>query len=99
MHAVIRHRIESRKRRVARRLDKRRYPDDLSRPMLRGGSLKFELAGRVVGTAYGGIGLIHQRVRELQLAEAIDARLHLFKIHLPYHRRNPAMARPLPVAA
>lgn len=88
VHAIIRHRIESRKRRVARRLDKCQYPGDLSRPMLRGGSLKCELAGRAAGTAYGGSGLIHQLVRELQLADAIDARLHLFKIHLPYHESD-----------
>ena len=88
MHAIIRHRIESRKRRVARRLDKFNYPDDLSRPMLRGGAMRCELAGRAVGTAYGGIGLMHQLVRKLQLAEAIDARLQLFKIHLPYHESD-----------
>jgi hypothetical protein len=91
VHAIIRKRIESGKRRLARRLDKFQYPEDLSRPMLRGGPLQYELAGRAVGTAYGGIGLIHQLVRELQLAEAIDARLHLFKIHLPYHESDHAL--------
>jgi len=88
VHAIIRHRIESRKRRSAQRLDKFNSPDDLSQPMLRGGAIRCELAGRAVGTAYGGIGLMHQLVRELQLAEAIDARLHLFKIHLPYHESD-----------
>jgi hypothetical protein len=88
VYAIIRKRIESRKRRVARRLDKFNYPQDLSRPMLRGGTIRYELADRAVGTAYGGIGLIHQLVRELELAEAIDARLHLFKIHLPYHESD-----------
>jgi hypothetical protein len=88
VHAIIRNRIESRKRRVARRLDKFTYPDDLSQPMLRGGAIRYELAGRAVGTACGGIGLMHQLVRELQLAEAIDARLQLFKIHLPYHESD-----------
>jgi hypothetical protein len=72
VHAIIRHRIESRKRRVARRLDKFNYPDDLSRPMLRGGAIRYELAGRAAATPYGGIGLMQQLVRELQLAE-IDA--------------------------
>jgi hypothetical protein len=42
----------------------------------------------MVGTAYGGIGLIHQFVKELKLAEAIDERLHLFKFHLPYHESD-----------
>jgi hypothetical protein len=88
VRTIIRKRIESRKRRVARRLDKFNYPDDLSQPLLRGGNLRYELADRTVGTAYGGIGLVHQLVCALQLAEAIDARLHLFKIHLPYHESD-----------
>ena len=88
MHAIIRNRMNSRKHRVAVRLDKFNFPEDLSRPMLRGGAIKYELSDRSVGTSYGGIGLMHQLVRELQLAEAIDARLHLFKIHLPYHESD-----------
>ena len=71
-----------------RRLDKDNFPDDLSQPMLRGGTPQYELAGRAVGTAYGGIGLMQQLVRELDLAEAIDERLHLFKVHLPYHESD-----------
>jgi len=85
---IIRKQIESRQRRIANRLDKLNYPDDLSKPMMRGSSLRFELSDRTVGTAYGGIGLIHQFVKELGLAEAIDERLHLFKIHLPYHESD-----------
>ena len=46
------------------------------------------LSGGIAHSAYGGIGLMHQLVRELQLAEAIDARLQLFKIHLPYHESD-----------
>jgi hypothetical protein len=88
VHAIIRKRMNARKCRLARRLDKFNYPEDLSRPMLRGGAIKYELSDRSVGTAYGGIGLMHQLVRELELAEAIDARLHLFKIHLPYHESD-----------
>jgi hypothetical protein len=49
--AIIRHRIESRKRRLARRLDKCQHPYDLSQPRLRGGSLMCELASRAAGTA------------------------------------------------
>jgi hypothetical protein len=88
VRAIIRNRIESRKRRVARRLDKFKHSEDLSQPMLRGGAIRYELAGRAVGTACGGGGLMHQLVRELKLAEAIDARLQLFKIHLPYHESD-----------
>jgi hypothetical protein len=85
---IIHQRIESRKRRVTRRLDRRNYPEDLSQPVMRGSSPHFELSGRAVGTAYGGIGLIHQFVQEPGLAETIDRRLHLFKFHLPYHESD-----------
>src|SRR3569623_1039699 len=67
--------MRARKRRLARRLDKFNYPEDLGRPMLRAGNVQYELSGRSVGTAYGGIGLIQQLVRELKLAEEIDQRL------------------------
>ena len=56
--------------------------------MMRGSTPCYELSGRSTGTAYGGIGLLHQLVRELGLAEAIDQRLHLFKVHLPYHESD-----------
>lgn len=52
--------------------------------MMRGTNLHFELAERATGTAYGGIGLVHQLVQRLDLAKEINQRLSLFKIHLPY---------------
>jgi len=85
---IIRNRLAVRKRRNTDRLDKNNFPEDLSQPMVRAANVHYELAGRAVGTAYGGIGLIHELVRELQLAEAIDARLQLFKVHLPYHESD-----------
>lgn len=88
MKNIIRERMESRNRRIARRLDKLNSPEDVSIPMLSGASPYFELSGRAVGTAYGGIGLIHQFVGELGLAKAIDSRLHLFKFHRPYHESD-----------
>jgi hypothetical protein len=56
--------------------------------MFRATNIQYEVAERAVGTAYGGIGLIHQLVRRLGLADAIDQHLHLFKVHLPYHESD-----------
>lgn len=86
--AIIRRRNAARKRRLAKRLDRHRYPQDLSQPVLRGRSVHYDLAGRTVATAYGGIGLMQQLVRDLGLAEAIDRRLQLFQVHLPYHESD-----------
>ena len=80
--------MASRKLRLKRRLDKYNFPDDLSQPMMRGPTPRFELAERAVGTAHGGIALAQQLVREIGLAEAIDRRLVLFKVHLPYHESD-----------
>ena len=46
------------------------------------------MAERTQGLAYGGLGSLRLLVQELGLAEAIDRRLHLLKIHLPYHESD-----------
>ena len=84
MSNSIANRMRSRQRRVEKRLDRFNFPDDMSRPMIRGTNLHFELAERSTGTAYGGIGLVHQLVERLELPNEINRRLSLFKIHLPY---------------
>ena len=88
MKAIIDERLADRKRSVEQRLDKNRLPADRSRPMLQSPNLQFELAGRGVGTSYGGVALVQQLARRLGLAQAIDERLHLFKVHLPYHESD-----------
>lgn len=88
MKQIMTDRSWRRQQRIARRLDKFNFPDDLSRPMLRAANIHYEVAERAIGTPYGGIGLIHQLTRALGLAVAIDQRLHLFKIHLPYHESD-----------
>ena len=84
MSPKIRKKIERRKRRIARRLDK----DDnrgCDRPMMTATNIHYEIAGRTQATAAGGIGAFHLLVRKLGLDEAIDRRLGVLKIHLPYH--------------
>lgn len=81
-------RSRARQRRILNRLDKFNFPDDLSRPMFRAANIHYEVADRAVGTPYGGIGLIHQLAKTLGLSEAIDQRLHVFKMHLPYHESD-----------
>ena len=74
---------QRRQRRIAQRLDKQhREPEDgLSgeRPVLQGANVQCVMGERQCGTAHGGVAVMHQLVRELQLAEAIDARLQLLK--------------------
>src|SRR5262245_2285315 len=44
------------------------------------------------GIAHGGIGTFHRRARRLGLSEWMDQRLHLLKIHLPYHESDHVLA-------
>lgn len=79
----IQKRVRARKERILRRLRKDRMPKTQG-PMMRASNIHYELADRSVATSYGGIGLVHNLVRELGLAEEIDRRLHvLVTVHGP----------------
>lgn len=48
-------------------------------------NIHYEIADRTRATAHGGIGAIHLLVQKLGLDQAINARLGMLKMHLPYH--------------
>jgi hypothetical protein len=79
--------LESRKRRIQHRLRDIHWTDQ-PRPMFTAGNIHYELADRVRGLGPGGIGGMHLLARQTGLAEAIDRRLHLLKVHLPYHESD-----------
>jgi hypothetical protein len=81
-------RSRARQQRILERLDKANFPEDLALPMLRVENIHYEIADRAVATPYGGIGVIHQLAKLLDLPATIDRRLHLFKFHLPYHESD-----------
>jgi Transposase DDE domain group 1 len=56
--------------------------------MLTATNIHYEVAGRVRGISHGGIGAFHTLARQLGLIEALDRRLHVLKIHLPYHESD-----------
>jgi Transposase DDE domain group 1 len=83
----IRHKLANHKRRIERRLD----PTNVrgcAQPMLTARNIHYEVAGRCRGISSGGIGAIHQLARRLGLIDALDRRLHLLTIHLPYHESD-----------
>jgi hypothetical protein len=81
-----------RQERIRRRLDQasREEGDGLSgeQPVLQGGNVAVEFSERHRGTCFGGVTVVHQLVQELGLAEAIDRRLKLLKLHKPYHESD-----------
>ena len=87
MNKIIGRKLANGKRRIERRLDKTVLPD-LDRPMFTASNIHYEIADRVRGLAHGGIGAMHVLARRIGLIDAIDQRLHLLKIHLPYHESD-----------
>jgi len=79
-------RLRNAKRRIERRLDGLRI--DRGKPMFAAANLRVELADKVRGIGSGGIGVVHRLAGEIGLVEAIDRRLHLLKIHMPYHESD-----------
>jgi hypothetical protein len=87
VNATINRKLANGKRRIERRLD----PSDLrgcSRPMITASNIHYEIADRARGIAHGGIGAFHALARRVGLIDALDDRLHLLKIHLPYHESD-----------
>jgi hypothetical protein len=87
VNAKIRKRIERRKARIARRLDKNDNRG-CERPMMTATNIHYEIAERTRAIGAGGIGAMHLLVQKLGLDEAIDQGLQLLKIHLPYHESD-----------
>jgi hypothetical protein len=56
--------------------------------MLGATNIQYELADRAGGIACGGIGLMHQIAHRTGLVKALDTKLHLLKVHLPYHESD-----------
>ena len=79
--------LEERKSRLDERLDPERQ-EVRERPMIEGAVSGYEVSGKVTALSCGGIGLVHQMVRSLGLAEAIDRQVHVFKRHFPYHESD-----------
>ena len=56
--------------------------------MLTSGRIGYEIGGNIEATCFGGIAAVHRLVSRLGLAECINERLHLLKVHLPYHESD-----------
>jgi hypothetical protein len=89
--AILRHKLANSKRRIQRRLDKTDLRD-CSKPMMTASNIHYEIADRSRGIAVGGIGAIHALAHRTGLIDAIDQRLQLLTIHLPYHESDHVLA-------
>jgi Transposase DDE domain group 1 len=75
------------KKRMQRRLDKSR--DTLTfQPQFSASNIHYEVSDKTHAINCGGIGVFHTLARRYGLIQEIDERLHLLKLHLPYHESD-----------
>ena len=87
MNSSIRKRLNARKRQIDRRLDKTK-PCDFTKPMFTATNIHYEIADRVHGISYGGIGAFHLLAQRIGLIDAIDRQLHVLKLRMGYHESD-----------
>lgn len=93
MKRSIAKRLADRKRRIQRRLrrtnqQKYRRAAQNAPPVINTDAQHYELAEKNRGFGEGGIPLMHRLTCETGLVDAIDRRLHLLQIHVPYHESD-----------
>lgn len=79
--------VARRKRRIERRLRPRTWTAQPT-PMYRASNIQYEHSDRVRGLASGGIGAMHRLAEHVGLVDAIDQRVEVLKVHLPYHESD-----------
>jgi hypothetical protein len=84
---TIRQRLAARKRQIQRRLDKTKR-GDCSQPVFSASNIRYEIAERAKGLAYGGIGVMHVLARKIGLIDAINRGLPILMTHAPYHESD-----------
>lgn len=84
MKPSIRRKLANSKRRIQARLDKFNL-QGCDKPIMTASNIHYEIADRSHGITVGGIGAIHALAKRVGLIDAINQRLPLLKLHLPYH--------------
>lgn len=77
MNAKLRKKLKRRKERIEKRLDN--FDGGFT-----ASNIHYEVADRTSAISAGGIGLIHQLVKQLGLDQAINRTVNVFKVYMPY---------------
>ena len=90
MKLRIHEQLDESKDRIAERL--KLMPDLLQdRPTFQSTGIHYEIADRTKAICYGGVGMIMGLARKVGLIEALDRRVHVLKVHVPYHESDHVM--------
>ena len=87
MKKKIAKKLAQSKRKIQKRLDKRSLPKRPG-PVMQPGNIHYEMADRVRGITYGGMGAVQMLVQTLELDKEINRRLRIFKLHNPYYESD-----------
>jgi Transposase DDE domain group 1 len=87
VNSTVKNRLRKCKRRIERRLSKQRWKQQRRR-LFADQNIHYDVAEKVRGGRFGGLGASLLLVKRLHLADAIDGKLHLLKRHLPYHESD-----------
>jgi len=87
-HTQSRRNSARRARKVGARHARAGHWSAQTRPMMSAGKIGYEVGANIDATSYGGIGAVHRLAVKTGLADAIDDRLELLKVHLPYHESD-----------
>ena len=87
MKQETRQKLASEKAKIERRLDAGRHGSG-ERPSLTAPNIQYEVADKTSAIAHGGIGAMQLLVKKTGLSERIDQKLHLLKVHAPYHESD-----------
>jgi hypothetical protein len=85
--ATVAEQLASHQREIRDRLDPRQHGDP-SRPAMTATNIDYEIAERVHGITYGGIGAFHLLAQRIGLVDAIDDNLHVLKVRVVYHESD-----------
>jgi hypothetical protein len=85
--AKERRKLEKRRRRIAKRLDRKNMPKG-DGPVFRTSNVKYEVSEKVTAVRAGGVAAAHVLAKNVGLVEAIDRALGLLKVHQPYHESD-----------
>ncbi len=57
-------------------------------PMMSAADVVYEVSDRTEATSFGGVPAMHQLARSIGLVEVLDEKVHVLKVHKPYHESD-----------
>lgn len=87
VNSTVKKRLRNSKARIKYRLRKRRWKEQRRR-MFFDRNIHYDVAHKVRGGRFGGLGTCILLAKRLELADAFDDELHLLQRHLPYHESD-----------